>query len=88
MGTSITEGTVIAWSKEPGAPVQRGETVCEITTDKVDSDCPAPVAGVGRGLDTVRQGLDQPTSARSNHWAVEAAEVVEADLRVAGQSVA
>jgi pyruvate/2-oxoglutarate dehydrogenase complex dihydrolipoamide acyltransferase (E2) component len=46
MGTSITEGEVIAWLKQPGDPVEADETICEISTDKVDSECPAPVAGV------------------------------------------
>jgi len=46
MGTSITEGTVIGWSKAVGDPVEVDETVCEISTDKVDSECPSPSAGV------------------------------------------
>ncbi len=46
MGTSITEGEVIAWLKQQGDPVEAEETICEISTDKVDSECPAPVAGV------------------------------------------
>lgn len=46
MGTSIVEGEVIAWLKQPGDQVEYDETICEISTDKVDSECPAPVAGV------------------------------------------
>lgn len=46
IGTSINEGTVIGWSKAVGDRVQRDETICEISTDKVDSECPAPAAGV------------------------------------------
>lgn len=46
MGTSIIEGEVIAWLKRPGDRVEAEETLCEISTDKVDSECPAPVAGV------------------------------------------
>lgn len=45
MGTSITEGEVIAWLKQPGDAVQVDEAICEISTDKVDSECPAPVSG-------------------------------------------
>jgi pyruvate/2-oxoglutarate dehydrogenase complex dihydrolipoamide acyltransferase (E2) component len=45
MGTSITEGTVIAWLKQAGDPVTADEPICEISTDKVDSECPAPVTG-------------------------------------------
>jgi pyruvate/2-oxoglutarate dehydrogenase complex dihydrolipoamide acyltransferase (E2) component len=37
MGTSITEGTVVAWSKAVGDHVVADETICEISTDKIDS---------------------------------------------------
>jgi pyruvate/2-oxoglutarate dehydrogenase complex dihydrolipoamide acyltransferase (E2) component len=46
MGTSIVEGTIIAWSKGVGDRVEAGEAICEISTDKIDSECPAPAAGV------------------------------------------
>ena len=46
MGTSITEGEVIAWLKKAGDEVAVDEPVCEISTDKVDSECPSPVAGI------------------------------------------
>jgi len=46
MGTSISEGTVIEWHKQVGDPVAIDEVICEISTDKVDTDCPSPVAGV------------------------------------------
>jgi pyruvate/2-oxoglutarate dehydrogenase complex dihydrolipoamide acyltransferase (E2) component len=45
MGTSITEGTVVAWSKAVGDHVVADETICEISTDKIDSECPSPAAG-------------------------------------------
>lgn len=45
MGTSITEGEVIAWLKRPGDAVAADESICEISTDKVDSEIPAPSAG-------------------------------------------
>jgi pyruvate/2-oxoglutarate dehydrogenase complex dihydrolipoamide acyltransferase (E2) component len=45
MGTSITEGTVIEWRKLVGDQVEADETICEISTDKVDTECPAPVDG-------------------------------------------
>jgi pyruvate/2-oxoglutarate dehydrogenase complex dihydrolipoamide acyltransferase (E2) component len=45
MGTSITEGELIAWLKEPGDAVAADESICEISTDKVDSECPSPGAG-------------------------------------------
>lgn len=46
MGESIAEGTVAKWLKKPGDPVTRDEPLLEITTDKVDSEIPAPAGGV------------------------------------------
>jgi len=45
MGESIAEGTIIEWHKKPGDPVQKDETLLEISTDKVDSDIPSPYEG-------------------------------------------
>lgn len=46
MGESIMEGTVIEWKKKVGDAVAQDETVLEIATDKVDSEVPAPIAGI------------------------------------------
>lgn len=46
MGESIMEGTVIEWKKKVGDKVELDETVLEIATDKVDSEVPAPIAGI------------------------------------------
>jgi pyruvate/2-oxoglutarate dehydrogenase complex dihydrolipoamide acyltransferase (E2) component len=46
MGTSITEGTLIEWSKAVGDTVAADETLCEVSTDKVDTEIPSPAAGV------------------------------------------
>lgn len=46
MGESITEGTVAKWLKKPGEKVERDETILEITTEKIDSEIPAPRSGV------------------------------------------
>jgi 2-oxoglutarate dehydrogenase E2 component (dihydrolipoamide succinyltransferase) len=45
MGESITEGTIIAWFKEPGDEIDVDETILEIGTDKVDTEVPSPAAG-------------------------------------------
>jgi 2-oxoglutarate dehydrogenase complex dihydrolipoamide succinyltransferase (E2) component len=45
MGESITEGTIVKWLKKPGDTVARDEIILEISTDKVDSEIPTPVAG-------------------------------------------
>ena len=46
MGESITEGTLTRWLKKPGEKLERDEPLFEISTDKVDTEIPAPVAGV------------------------------------------
>lgn len=46
MGESIAEGTILKWLKKPGDKIERDETILEISTDKVDSEIPAPVSGV------------------------------------------
>ncbi len=46
MGVSVAEGTVVEWRKQPGDPVAADEPVCDVTTDKIDVEIPAPVDGV------------------------------------------
>ena len=46
MGESIVEGTITKWIKKVGDKVERDEPLFEISTDKVDSEVPAPAAGV------------------------------------------
>ena len=46
MGESIVEGTLTKWLKKAGEHVERDEPLFEISTDKVDTDIPAPAAGV------------------------------------------
>jgi pyruvate dehydrogenase E2 component (dihydrolipoamide acetyltransferase) len=45
MGESIFEGTLTKWLKKPGDKVQRDEPLFEISTDKIDSEIPAPASG-------------------------------------------
>jgi pyruvate/2-oxoglutarate dehydrogenase complex dihydrolipoamide acyltransferase (E2) component len=45
MGESVTEGTVLEWHVAEGESVEEGDTVVEISTDKVDAEVPAPVSG-------------------------------------------
>ena len=44
-GESVTEGTILEWSVKVGETVKQGDTVVEISTDKVDMELPAPVSG-------------------------------------------
>ena len=46
MGESIVEGTLTRWLKKVGDQVQRDEPLFEISTDKVDTEIPAPAEGV------------------------------------------
>jgi 2-oxoglutarate dehydrogenase E2 component (dihydrolipoamide succinyltransferase) len=46
MGESIAEGTLSRWMKKVGDEVKRDEPIFEISTDKVDAEIPAPIAGV------------------------------------------
>ena len=45
LGESVTEGTVVRWLKAVGDAVDADEPLLEISTDKVDTEIPAPVAG-------------------------------------------
>ncbi|HWC85322.1 MAG TPA: multifunctional oxoglutarate decarboxylase/oxoglutarate dehydrogenase thiamine pyrophosphate-binding subunit/dihydrolipoyllysine-residue succinyltransferase subunit [Solirubrobacteraceae bacterium] len=44
-GESVTEGTILEWSVKVGDEVKAGDTVVEISTDKVDMELPAPASG-------------------------------------------
>ncbi len=46
LGESVTEGTVIRWLKNVGDVIKVDEAIVEVSTDKVDTEIPSPVAGV------------------------------------------
>ena len=46
LGESVTEGTVTTWLKQVGDTGELDEPIVEVSTDKVDSEVPSPVAGV------------------------------------------
>ncbi|MFR9722341.1 2-oxoglutarate dehydrogenase, E2 component, dihydrolipoamide succinyltransferase [Streptomyces sp. MS19] len=46
LGESVTEGTVTRWLKAEGEHVEADEPLLEVSTDKVDTEIPAPAAGV------------------------------------------
>ncbi|MEV0948338.1 2-oxoglutarate dehydrogenase, E2 component, dihydrolipoamide succinyltransferase [Rhodococcus sp. NPDC049939] len=61
LGESVTEGTVTRWLKQEGDTVEVDEPLLEVSTDKVDTEIPSPVAGVlskivAREDDTVEIG--------------------------------
>src|SRR6476661_5491554 len=45
MGDSVSEGSILEWHKQEGDEVSEGETLVEISTDKVDAEVPSPVSG-------------------------------------------
>jgi 2-oxoisovalerate dehydrogenase E2 component (dihydrolipoyl transacylase) len=45
MGVSVAEGTILKWHKQEGDWVETDEIVCEISTDKVDTEIPSPASG-------------------------------------------
>jgi len=45
MGVSVAEGTILEWRKRPGDWVEADETICDVTTDKVDVEIPSPASG-------------------------------------------
>lgn len=62
MGESLQEGTIIKWIKKVGELVERDEMILEISTDKVDTEVPSPVAGtiaqiIAQEGDTVEVGV-------------------------------
>ncbi len=46
MGESVTEGSIVEWRVKLGAWIDAGETLVDVTTDKVDVEVPAPATGV------------------------------------------
>jgi 2-oxoglutarate dehydrogenase dihydrolipoamide succinyltransferase (E2 component) len=45
MGVSVAEGTIVEWRKRPGDWVEADEPICDVTTDKIDVEIPAPASG-------------------------------------------
>ena len=61
LGESVTEGTVTRWLKQVGDTVAVDEPLVEISTDKVDTEIPSPIAGIIEAIlvaedDTVEVG--------------------------------
>ncbi|MGN6403870.1 2-oxoglutarate dehydrogenase, E2 component, dihydrolipoamide succinyltransferase [Sinomonas sp.] len=46
LGESVTEGTVTRWLKQVGDRVEVDEPLVEVSTDKVDTEIPSPIAGI------------------------------------------
>ncbi len=59
LGESVTEGTVTTWLKAEGDTVEQDEPILEVSTDKVDTEVPAPASGV---LQRIVVGEDETVS--------------------------
>src|SRR3954469_25899307 len=63
LGESVSEGTVTRWLKQEGEQVEADEPLLEVSTDKVDTEIPAPAAGVLQSIkvqedETVEVGVE------------------------------
>ncbi|WP_308020309.1 biotin/lipoyl-containing protein, partial [Streptomyces sp. LS1784] len=56
LGESVSEGTVTRWLKAEGERVEVDEPLLEVSTDKVDTEIPAPASGI---LSSIKVGEDE-----------------------------
>ncbi|TFC96865.1 MULTISPECIES: 2-oxo acid dehydrogenase subunit E2 [Cryobacterium] len=88
LGESVTEGTVTRWLKNVGDRVEVDEPLLEVSTDKVDTEIPSPIAGVIEAIlvqedETVEVGTPLVTIGDGSAAAAPAATPVEAPAPVA-----
>jgi 2-oxoglutarate dehydrogenase E2 component (dihydrolipoamide succinyltransferase) len=90
MGVSVAEGTILKWHKKPGEQVEADETICEISTDKVDTEIPSPASGrlarimVGEN-ETVAVGtplaeIESPSAGKPANGSLEGAAAPKNDV--------
>ena len=84
LGESVSEGTVTRWLKNEGDMVAVDEPLLEVSTDKVDTEIPSPVAGI---LSKIVVGVDQ-TVAVGAELAVIATEASSTPAPVVSEPVA
>ncbi|MCX6424771.1 MAG: 2-oxoglutarate dehydrogenase, E2 component, dihydrolipoamide succinyltransferase [Actinobacteria bacterium] len=88
LGESVTEGTVTRWLKQVGDQVTADEPILEISTDKVDTEIPAPASGT---LVAITAGEDQTVAVGSELGRIAtgaSASVASAPVAVAPVAVA
>ncbi|MBL0014242.1 MAG: 2-oxo acid dehydrogenase subunit E2 [Flavobacterium sp.] len=78
MGESISEATIINWTKKVGDFVEAEETLVEVATDKVDSEIPSPFSGT---ITEIRFGKDAIVAVG------EVLALIETDGRAAGKKI-
>lgn len=88
LGETVTEGTILRWAKQVGDTISEDEVLVEISTDKVDTEIPSPVAGtvleilvpegetvgVGTGLVVIGDEGEAPSDEAEPDQKAEAAE--------------
>jgi pyruvate dehydrogenase E2 component (dihydrolipoamide acetyltransferase) len=77
MGVSVSEGTITKWLKQVGETVEADESLLEISTDKVDTEVPAPGTGVVREI-LVQEGETVEVGTKLATIAPEGAEAAPA----------
>jgi 2-oxoglutarate dehydrogenase E2 component (dihydrolipoamide succinyltransferase) len=88
LGESVTEGTVTRWLKKVGDRVEVDEPLLEVSTDKVDTEIPSPVAGIVEAIlvqedETVEVGTALVTIGTGDDAAPEAAPAAESPAAAA-----
>src|SRR6478609_8040870 len=63
LGETVTEGTITKWFKQVGEKIDVDEPLFEVSTDKVDSEVPAPQSGFVTEI-VVQEGETVPVGAR------------------------
>jgi pyruvate dehydrogenase E2 component (dihydrolipoyllysine-residue acetyltransferase) len=94
LGESITEGTITRWIKQEGDRVEADEPLFEVSTDKVDTEVPSPVAGVLKTIkvqadETVEVGaelaiIDEGSAGEATGASTEDEPEAEAEAEAAG----
>ena len=79
MGESVTEGSIVEWRKRVGDQVNEGDTLVDVTTDKVDVEVPATAAGTitqlfGKEGDTIAVGATLAEIDTSKNGAAKSAQ--------------
>src|SRR5437763_1846083 len=78
MGVSVAEGTVVAWRVEVGDRIAAEQTICEISTDKIDTEVPAPISGT---VAEILVGVDETVTVGT-----VLARIASGDAAAAGQA--
>ena len=85
LGESVSEGTVTRWLKNEGDMVAVDEPLLEVSTDKVDTEIPSPVAGV---LSKIVVGVDQTVAVGAELAVINESGSAAASVPVVSEPVA